>query len=552
MGARRPLDLHFARSARAPGRSAGVRTSGLRRRPPSRYPAAMRPNRTSDPVPHLSRPGLRLAIAAVAASVVVGTAGCQNRKVKVEIGASGEVASRSFATNETDARALEAVAATYGSKGESDGELGRRFTGSFAEDALPSEIGNRGAIGRLDSSLGSARAYYEQFAGRRDEWTAMRDRVESGLLWMRLFGRYVERRQLKDEARREEFSRWWNGEMIPFVADAYLMYSGMQAVVQSQRIGALPRRPDDFSPRTGDELFRLQVFEPLAILMAERGFLSADEFAAVQVVAADGNFSRREREWASAKVLGPAVARLVARFDPGRGEMKLGDFVPIAIDFVLWTKLSREYRDLVLESPAVPEATKAEIRRGKWDFELPPPFGFRTMSRPAVTEAEVLLETGARPYFTNGVWNEAIRRIEFKGGFYEEKHRYAPYSAPYYAFWALPSQRQESAFGAVILEGEALAEYCAWEAALDDAARPRWTSALDALAATKDAAPAHAMLLELAPSHPMPIALARWICERVAKPLPAPYSATGAGDLPGPGADAARPSKEAGAAPEAS
>lgn len=460
-----------------------------------------------------------LLLVAIFAATFLGI-GCQNRKVKVEISASGETAERTFATNATDEKSLAQAAAAYGSQGEADQELGRKFVGTFADSAMPSEIGNRGAIGRVDSALGSARVYYEQFADQREEWTSLRERVEGGILWMQLFGRFIELRKIKEEPARSEFARWWNSEMIPFAADTYLMYSGMQAASQAQRIGAMPRNANDFSPRTTDETFRLSLFEPLIIHFAERGWLTPDELAAAQTLAINGNVSGRERAWVADKVFSPAVARLVSRFDPSKKDMKLKDFVPIAIEFVLWTKLSREYRDLILASPAINEQTKEAIRKGKWDFELPPPFGFRTMERPKVTDAEVVLDTGAEPFFTNGVWNATTRRVEFKGGFYEAKYRYAPYNPPYYAMWALPTQRQESIFGAVILEGEPLAEYCAWEAALDDELRKRWLAGLDEIATKQDAAAAFGVMAELAKDHPLPFPIARWIADKAAQPLP--------------------------------
>ncbi|MEY3143025.1 MAG: hypothetical protein RLY21_1518 [Planctomycetota bacterium] len=453
-------------------------------------------------------------------AVLVFVPGCQNRKVKVEISAQGDEATRTFATNDTNSKALAAVEQAYGAKAQSDTELGARFTGTFAEDMLPSEIGNRGAIGRLDSTLGSTRAYYEQFADRRDEWTAMKDRVDSGILWMQLFGRFVETRKIKDDAARAEFSKWWNAEAIPLVSDAYLMYSGMQAVVQAQRIGARPRRSEEFGERTEDETFRLSVFEPLAILFAERGWLNADEFAALQAAGVKGTVTRREGEWLSEKILQPAIARILVRFDPSRKDMKLKDFVPLALEFVVWLKASREYRDLVLVSPAISEQVKTDIRAGKWDFELPPPFGFRALERPKVTDAEVVLATGAEPFFTNGVWNKDTNRVEFKGGFYEAKYRYAPYNSPYYAFWSLPSQRQESVFGAVLLEGDTLAQYCAWENALSDERKTQWVAALDALASTKDANPAYLLISELSKEHPVPIPLAKWVSAKAEKELP--------------------------------
>ncbi|MBI1304262.1 MAG: hypothetical protein GC172_10815 [Phycisphaera sp.] len=465
----------------------------------------------------MRRAALFLSVAAIALG------GCQNRKVKVEIAASGDGATRTFATNDTSARALAAAAEAYGGTGERDAELGRRFSGTFAESAMPSEIGNRGAIGRLDSSLGSARAYYEQFAEPREEWTAMRERVEGGILWMQIFGRFIELRKLKTDAERADFAKWWNDEATPLVADAYLMYSGMQAVAQSQRIGARLRGRDEEGPRTDDETFRISVFQPLAILLAERGWLEPAELAAIQMTGMKGGATAREREWLSERIVTPAVTRIVARFDPSRKDMKLKDFAPLGLEFLLWLKVSREYRDLVLASPAISDAIKESVRKGAWDFELPPPFGFRLLERPQTTAAEVILDTGAEPFFTNGVWNAETRRVEFKGAFYETKYRYAPYTAPYYAFWSLPSQRQESLFGAVILEGEALAQYCAWENALADDAKAGWLAALDALGGSQDPAPALEIVLSLAKDHPAPLALARWLAVKAGREIPEPF-----------------------------
>ena len=121
------------------------------------------------------------------------------------------------------------------------------------------------------------------------------------------------------------------------------------------------------------------------------------------------------------------------------------------------------------------------------------------------------------------MWNAATRRVEFKGAFYETKYRYAPYTAPYYAFWSLPSQRQESLFGAVILEGEALAQYCAWENALVEETKAGWLAALDALAGSEDPAPALEIVLSLAKDHPAPLALARWLAVKAGREIPEPF-----------------------------
>ncbi len=442
---------------------------------------------------------------------------CQNRKVKVEITATGDGATRTFATNDTARSSLDAATRAYGSEGSADPELGRKFTGKFAESALPSEIGNHGAIGRLESSLGSARLYYEQFADRRSEWQAMRDRVESGVLWLKIFGRFIEVQKLKKEPARTAFSSWWNGEVVPLVADAYLMYSGMQGAIQSQRIGVMPRKSSDFTPRTADEEFSARVLEPLVILFAERGWITPDELAAGQMAAADGNITKREREWMLKTVAAPLIQRIAAKFDPNGQGVSVESLPMLGLEFLAWKSFSRQYRDLLLESPAISESTKADIRKGKWDFELPPPFGIRMLEKPKVTDAEVIVDTGAEPFFTNGRWNGASERLEVKGGFYEGKYRYTSYNPPYYAVWALPSQRQESVFGRVILEGEPLGQYCAWESSLEEDVKAKWLLALEDIARAKDITAATVILAELGASAPPPRALTEWFAQQTAK-----------------------------------
>jgi hypothetical protein len=48
---------------------------------------------------------------------------------------------------------------------------------------------------------------------------------------------------------------------------------------EAQRIGAMPRRAQNHGERTPDETFRLSVFQPFAVLFAERGWLTADDKA---------------------------------------------------------------------------------------------------------------------------------------------------------------------------------------------------------------------------------------------------------------------------------
>jgi len=72
----------------------------------------------------------------------------------------------------------------------------------------------------------------------------------------------------------------------------------------------------------------------------------------------------------------------------------------------------------------------------------------------------------------------------------------------------------------VILEGDALAQYCAWENALPEERKDQWLAALDVLAAAKDPMPAFIVISALENEHPAPIPLAKWVCEKAGKELP--------------------------------
>ena len=68
-----------------------------------------------------------------------------------------------------------------------------------------------------------------------------------------------------------------------------------------------------------------------------------------------------------------------------------------------------------------------------------------------------------------------------------------------------------------MLEGQALAEYCAWENALEDDLKARWIIALEELARTQNVASLLSITEQLGSSHPIPPPLAEWITTRAAK-----------------------------------
>ena len=202
--------------------------------------------------------------------------------------------------------------------------------------------------------------------------------------------------------------------------------------------------------------------------------------------------------------------------------------MPLAIGFYLYATTSIDRNEVLLASPAISEEDKARLRRGEAILVLPSPFGFDPLKRPKSTEAEVHLATGAKPYLHNGVWDDERHEIRFKASFVQPERRTTLFPAVFYAAWSEPdAAAQTKLFGAVILEGEALAGYASWQASLPAATAARWDQALDRLAAGKGAEALDAIRLETRAERPMPQPLAEWIQATVA-----PDAANRSGDDP--------------------
>lgn len=94
----------------------------------------------------------------------------------------------------------------------------------------------------------------------------------------------------------------------------------------------------------------------------------------------------------------------------------------------------------------------------------------------------VRLTVPVEPLWTNGRHDAAAQRLEWPA--VDLVDAFAPLALRY-AVWVEPDEaRQGALLGERRLAGEALAEYVMWFASLPEAARARWTAALDRLVAT--------------------------------------------------------------------
>jgi len=449
---------------------------------------------------------------AVAGSIAIAMgvlAACAPRTVRVEVTASDEGAVRTFATNrldEAEARRLEALYGVAPTRGRG----GTTFTAAF-EGALPEEIGNRNGLTEVRTSLGTSRMYWESFHEPRDLWGELRERQASGEVWVRIFGRWSEQ-QFDDESVRQRVRDAFETQYLPFARDTMLLFGSMQAVTQAHRVAASVRGPREFGPLTADERFRQAVFLPLLLMMAERGFFSAEEMQRLTLLSMNGAAAEAQRQWSLDRIILPAITRQIRRFQPDAPEATYPQLLAWGLSFYFFANSPARHADLLLASEAVPEEDKARLRAGQGGVSMPPAFGVRVRQQRPSTDAEVVLTTGVEPHLTNGTFDAERGAVVFRTRIFGPQDRVSLYPATFHASWATPDEvMQRRCFGEVLLRGADLAEYCGWQQALTPRMQQRLEEALAELAETGRATALRRIVEQLQSRHPPPEALVRWV-----------------------------------------
>ncbi|MCP4837005.1 MAG: hypothetical protein GY895_19830 [Phycisphaera sp.] len=410
--------------------------------------------------------------------------GCSNRQVRIQMRAGEGGPERVFETNRANGDEVGRLAEAYeiGPSQRAKGEDGVRFEASFADRELPSEVGNRNGWSSIQGPFGTAYLYIEQFGDGRDDWDAFRSRMDAGRLWIELAVGFFEGR-IEDEDARAEWRRFADEELVPDLMSAFLRFTANGFVQQGQRVDYSFRAPSARGPRTDDEWFQIQVFTPLIGFAVERGWISAEEGQLVLLSGLDGWVSAGEREWSRTQLADPIIERSVQRFVPGAKPGRIGpendDLILMGLSFLWWVNTSDGAVQVLLASPAIEEEQKAKLRAGNRFIDIPGPFGIPIGGGARPLESEVVLETGAEPFVTNGNWDESLGTVTFGTKLYppEQRRRMAP--PVFHASWAVPARDvQSEIFGEVVLVGRDLAEVVFWERTLDDDDRKAWADAV--------------------------------------------------------------------------
>ena len=434
----------------------------------------------------IHRTGILLLGLAVACCVA---SACSQRKVHVRMRDDGGLPQRTYSDSNLSSGDMDLLSATYGHAPERDEERGGvRFHATFGEE-LPNELDGANGWSRMSGLLGETTFWYEAPADTRNAWPRLVKRVESGILWLRILKRWAQNRY-RDEATRTLVDTVFEEEFIPGIIDGYLRWVGAGAILEAQRVGLRIRQDDDLGAVTDDEMFRLQVILPILISLATDGPLDSSELHSAFLLGMDGSASRSERDRVWKTIGQPAVLRFLQRFEPDRTDITLEEIRSWGLSILLYSANTGNYKDLMLESPAISEDEKKSIRGG--GIVLPPaPFGVKFIGRATPVEATLELEPSHESFMNNGISVPEDERDEPPSGAVAELLRFrmnispeeeGPLfgSPPAYALWSTPQQAlQTRIFGEVALEGLELALVIVWENLLSETDEEAWRLAVE-------------------------------------------------------------------------
>ena len=416
--------------------------------------------------------------------------GCERREYRVKMRDQGGIPQRVFTDSAPSMSELDALQKSYGHEARSDPETGDRYFEATFDDNLPLELAGANGWSRLAGGLGDALFWFERPLVGKYSWPTLVQRVESGILWLRITKLWAI--QEFGEERAEAIDRFFEETVIPGVVDGYLRFVGAGSVMTAQRVGFGLRKPDSTHELTPDEFFRLQVLIPIIIDVSRDSNMTPDELHMGMLMGMDGGSTKAERRkaWRAA---GEAVAlRFVQELDPGRESVSWNQIRGWGFSLLLFAAQPGKYKQLMLDSPAVSDSEKRTIVDGGAVYP-PMPFGVRILGGSKGDLMTYELEPETRPFMGNGISREldgeavpsgeeggeadqVLYRMRLKPA--DEGPLFGP--PPAYAFWSVPDQsRQRAIFGAVPLAGLDLALVTGWEHLLEDAARSRWDAALE-------------------------------------------------------------------------
>jgi hypothetical protein len=361
---------------------------------------------------------------------------------------------------------LAALAKLYDKRLTGPEESKQAFAGTFG-GRTPDDVGGAGYYNRLDSRMGHASIYSERFRGRDDQASVIEEglkkidkAVDHLIKWLEseLAGEkgFRELRKFLDEDFRRDVKN-------------FFVYAWM---------GRLPGAQKDKSGR-GQELTArvLQYF-------AERGYFSPEQLPAIARAVIEA-FNQDSPEGLLAIVqrflatkMGvpadkPVPGGLAFLADPNSIEHSMESYARTTDEF---KARMRQWEQDKKADPNTAEPNPADV------LELPkrdlPILKFDLFGPSRADQLTLKLETGVKPWTTNGTWDKDGKLVEWSAALSSGDK--LPVQC--YALWAGPNEPfQARHFGKVVLEGHNLTAYCLWRSGLRKDEAKEWEAFVDTL-----------------------------------------------------------------------
>ncbi len=462
---------HFSLEAVSePGGRGSCRANSVRGRVNTTGSAGASPSPTS-PFQVVKRPlsfcGRQPAWRCIGLLAAWFASGCEGNHYRLEMSVEGDTLHRRLTCwresgSEDDRRLhpmpdseLDRIARAYGVPAPESAEQEFTFNGDF-QGSTPGDIGGAGALTAWTSDLGRSWAYVERFRGD-DDLTASLDQRRAAvntlcdvlLDWLHL--------ELGDGPEFENARRLFQG---PLRSDFLNLatYAWTAAAVQD----AAQHGEYDFE-------FALRA----ATYAAERDYFDVKDVPQL-LEAAERNDSKR-----LLAAVREALASKLDRDSLGEQWSFLDDETALQIS------LNRHLRQHAGYLEFVQRRQKAES-----DVAIPPPTEYVAELTLATVGTqfggfdglEASLQCPVEPYRTNGEWlaDERVSWNRSLNSIDDPPRRVLP--PLLYAMWSVPDADYQSArFGRVILQDEALAEYCLWHSLLTPNQQQQWGALLGGL-----------------------------------------------------------------------
>lgn len=359
---------------------------------------------------------------------------------------------------------LAKLAAAYGADVPARAAGKHTLAGLFAGE-LPDDVGGRGSYMHWNTSLGSSTAYVERIRGNDDLLADVETRHKAadriadlliGWLTSELEGEagFAELRDFMDHGLRRDLKN------LSLYSWTYAMSSDRPEEAQAECL-----------LRVGQYFFERSYFTSDQVPELSRAVRETARGEPTRLLGFVQRFAASKLGIAEAQ---PIPASLGFLSESASLEASINEYLRRTDEF---QRLLEEWNREQAENPAAEMPKPNAVLGDLVAAAFLPTVHFGRADRVAV-----VLAATARPFQTNGQWDEQAGQVHWSEMLPAGKAQRTGFPPLLYAVWSTPdAQAQQAHFGRVVLKGSALSEYCLWYHGLSQPESQQWDAFVSSL-----------------------------------------------------------------------